>query len=54
MDLQDNSKIWPKMKKFENFFDVHMDTSVIVDNTKKILKIFNFWSNFVLNRKGRP
>ena len=30
------------MKNFKNFFDVHMDASVIVNNIKKKFKIFNF------------
>ena len=39
-------KFGQKMKKFEIFFDVHMDTSVIVNNIKKIFKIFNFLAKF--------
>ena len=34
------------MKNFEKFFDVHMDTNVIVDNIKKNFKIFNFLAKF--------
>ena len=34
------------MKNFEIFFDVHMDTSVIVNNIKKNFKIFHFLAKF--------
>ena len=37
-----------KMNKFEIFFDVHMDTSVIENNTKKNFEIFYFWVKFLL------
>ena len=37
------------MKNFEKFFDVHMDTSVIVDNIKKNFKIFNFLAKEALS-----
>ena len=39
-------KFGQKMKIFEIFFDVHMDTSVIVDNLKKNFKIFHFLAKF--------
>ena len=34
------------MKNFETFFDVHMDTSVIVNDIKKNFKIFYFLAKF--------
>ena len=34
------------MKNFEIFFDVHMDTSVVVNNIKKNFKIFHFLAKF--------
>ena len=40
------------MKNFEIFFDVHMDTSVIVDNIKKNFKIFHFLAKFLNFLKG--
>ena len=40
------------MKNFEIFFDVHMDTSVIVDNIKKNFKIFHFLAKFLNYLKG--
>ena len=39
-------KFGQKMTNFEIFFDVHMDTSVIVDNIKKNFKIFHFLAKF--------
>ena len=39
-------KFGRKTKNFEIFFDVHMDTSVIVDNLKKKFKIFYFLAKF--------
>ena len=39
-------KFGQKMKNFENFFGVHMDTSAIVNNVKKNFKIFNFLAKF--------
>ena len=35
-------KFGRKMKNFKNFFDVHMDASVIVNNIKKKFKIVRF------------
>ena len=35
------------MKNFEIFFDVHMDTSVIVNDIKKIFKFFYFLAKFL-------
>ena len=35
------------MNNFEIFFDVHMDTSVIVNNIKKNFKIFHFLAKFL-------
>ena len=34
------------MKNFKIFFDVHMDTSVIVNNIKKKFQNFNFLAKF--------
>ena len=34
------------MKNFEIFFDVHMDTNVVVNNIKKNFKIFHFLAKF--------
>ena len=39
-------KFGRKMKNFEIFFDVYMDTSVIVNNIKKNFKIFHFLAKF--------
>ena len=39
-------KFGRKMKNFEIFFDVHMDTSVIVNNIKKNFKFFHFTTKF--------
>ena len=39
-------KFGQKMKNFEIFFDVYMDTSVIVNNIKKNFKIFHFLAKF--------
>ena len=39
-------KFGRKMKNFEKFFDVYMDTSVIVNNIKKNFKIFHFLAKF--------
>ena len=44
--LEKIQKFGQKMKNFEIFFDVHMDTSVIVDNIKKNFKIFHFLAKF--------
>ena len=44
--LEKIQKFGQKMKNFEIFFDVHMDTSVIVDNIKKNFKIFHFLVKF--------
>ena len=40
------------MKNFEIFFDVHMDTSVIVNNIKKNFKIIHFLAKFSNYLKG--
>ena len=34
------------MKNFEKFFDVHIDTNVIVNNIKKNFKFFHFMAKF--------
>ena len=39
-------KFGQKMKNFEIFFDVYMDTSVIVNNIKKNLNFFHFMTKF--------
>ena len=39
-------KFFQKINKFEIFFDVHMDTSVIVNNIKKNFKFFHFTTKF--------
>ena len=39
-------KFGQKMKNFEIFFDVYMDTSVIVNNIKKNVKMFHFLAKF--------
>ena len=36
-----------KIKEFEIFLDVHMDTSVIDNNIKKIIEIFYFLAKFL-------
>ena len=41
-------KFGQKMKNFEIFFDVHMDTSVIENDIKKNFEIFYFWVKFLL------
>ena len=41
-------KIFQKINKFEIFFNVHMDTSVIENNIKKIFEFFYFWAKFLL------
>ena len=40
-------KFGQKMKNFEKFFDVHMDTRTIVNNVKKNFKIFHFLAKFM-------
>ena len=40
------------MKNFEKFFDVHMDTSAIVNNVKKNFKIFHFLAKFLNYLEG--
>ena len=45
-------KFGRKMKNFEIFFDVYMDTSVIVNNIKKSFKIFHFLAKFLNYLKG--
>ena len=42
------------MKNFEIFFDVHMDTSVIVHNIKTKFEIFHFSAKFLNFLKGPP
>ena len=42
------------MKNFENFSDVHMDKSVVVNNIKKNFKIFHFSAKFLNFLKGPP
>ena len=37
--FEEIQKFGQKMKNFENFFDVHMDTSVIVNDIKTNFKI---------------
>ena len=39
-------KFGQKMKNFKTFFDVHMDTSVIVNSIKKNFKFFYFLAKF--------
>ena len=41
-------KFFQKINKFEIFFDVHMDTSVIENDFKKNFEIFYFWAKFLL------
>ena len=45
-------KFGRKMKNFENFFDVYLDTSVIVNNLKKNFKIFHFSAKFLNYLEG--
>ena len=40
-------KFGQKMKNFEIFFDVHMDTSVIDNNIKKNFEFFYFLAKFL-------
>ena len=40
-------KFCQKIKNFEIFFDVHMDTSVIDNNIEKCFEIFYFLAKFL-------
>ena len=44
--FEEIEKFGQKTKNFEIFLNVHMVTSVIVSNIKKIFKIFNFLAKF--------
>ena len=46
-------KFGRKMNNFENFFDVYMDTSVIVNNIKKKFQNFSLFGQiFELSRRS--
>ena len=45
--FEEIQKFGQKTKNFEIFLDVHMDTSVIVNNFKKNFKMFNFLAKFL-------